>query len=83
MARITEKLHLAAGILEGEQIADLPPGYIAGLVETDQVTRNQVYQAVQRYGYRWQRGQWRRVMPRWLENAVKRYMLMGSKLAGE
>ena len=70
---ITKKLRLAAEILGDERLAD-DDEFILKLYRMGNISQKQVYKAVEHFGYRWypNRGQWRLVLPRWLETAMKR-----------
>jgi hypothetical protein len=78
MARITKKLREAAFTLGGERLGDCGEDAILDAVRRGEVTREQVYQAMERLGYAWTRGgwpfqdwYWRRNIPQWLK-AIRR-----------
>jgi len=67
MARVTLKLKQAAFVLSMEEFGDCGPGDILRLVRAGKVSREQVYQAAECFGFRWDGKRWRRRLPRWLE----------------
>ena len=76
--RVTDKLRWACEILSGERYGDFNEGFLLELANQNKITREQVYSAVEHFGYRWQpAGGWIRTFPRWLENLIEREMDRG------
>lgn len=67
--RVTKKLRQASSVLGMEWLAD-DPDFVLTLFKQGKVTHDQVYKAVEHFGWRWRDGRWRLVWPRWLEKAV-------------
>jgi hypothetical protein len=67
--RKTKKIKAAADILANESIADDDPHFVLDLYIRGQVSEEQIYKAVEHFGFRWKNGRWSLTLPRWLQNA--------------
>ena len=69
--KVTVKMRKASDILGTEMLAD-DYDFVLNLYKRGKVSREQVYSAMEHFGYRWKNGRWVLVLPRWFENALKR-----------
>lgn len=69
--KLTTKLIKASEILGTEAVAD-DFDFVLNLYKRGKVSRKQVYDAMQHFGYRWEDGRWVLVLPLWLKNALER-----------
>lgn len=75
--RITNKLMWACDILSGERYGDFDEGFLLDQVKRGRFTREQIYSAVEHFGYRWKKSGWERTFPRWLDSLIEREMDRG------
>ena len=69
--RKTQKLIQAAEILSGERYVDTSPEVFLFVAGKRRITPEQIYKAMEFFGYRWTGKSWQRIFPKWLENLSK------------
>lgn len=72
MTRLSRKLRKAVQILEGERYGDFDEGLLLARVQRGRVSPEQIYKAVEHFGYRWKNGGWELTFPRWLETLIRK-----------
>lgn len=70
--RLSQKLRLAVEILEGERYGDFDENFLLNLVKRNKISQDQIYNAVEHFGYRWKNNGWERTFPRWLETLIRK-----------
>ena len=65
-----KKLLAAVEILAGTHFADMDTEKFIQSLESQQVNEAEIYQAMEDFGYRWERETWQRIFPAWLEDLI-------------
>lgn len=68
---MSKKLREAAWVLCQEWAGDCSDAAILDAVRANRVRREQVYRAMEGFGFRWHAGSWRRQIPLWLRNLAE------------